>query len=159
MGRPLPENKKPTHESVARYGAAGDLLTTPTDYAKFLIEVIDPKPADEFRLIRKSRDEMVRPQVPVPNNQVRASWAIGWEIIHDGDHDFLYHSGDDKGWHTMGVASAANKSGLVAMTNGDTGTQVLGKLLISDSMQRFLKRSRSGADSVLPPSNPTNITR
>jgi hypothetical protein len=31
-GRPLPKNKKTTHESVARYGAAGDLLTTPTDY-------------------------------------------------------------------------------------------------------------------------------
>ena len=141
-GRPLSKNKKPTHESVARYGAAGDLLTTPTDYAKFLIEVIDPKPTDEFRLSRKSRDEMVRPQVAVPNKEVRTSWAIGWAIVHDGDHDFLYHSGDDTGWHSMGVASAANKSGFVAMTNGEAGNQVLGKLLMSDSMQRILKTGR-----------------
>jgi CubicO group peptidase (beta-lactamase class C family) len=141
-GRPLPNNKKPTHESIARYGAAGDLLTTPTDYARFLIEVIAPKPGDEFRLTRESRDEMLRPQVPVPNSEQRTSWAIGWAIVHDGDHNFIYHSGDDTGWHTIGVASAANKSGFVAMTNGEFGTQVLGKVLMSDSMQRFLKAGR-----------------
>lgn len=141
-GRPLPKNKKPTHESVARYGPAGDLLTTPTDYAKFLIEVIAPKSSDDFRLTRKSRDEMLRPQVPVPNGEQRSSWAIGWAIVHDGDHNFVYHSGDDTGWHTIGVASAANKSGFVAMTNGDSGTQVLGKILMGDSMQRFLKAGR-----------------
>ncbi len=141
-GRPLPKNKKPTHESVARYGAAGDLLTTPTDYARFLIEVIDPKPGDEFRLSLESRDEMVRPLVPVPNNEVRTSWAIGWAIVHDDGHDFLYHSGDDTGWHSIGVASAANKSGFVAMTNGEAGNQVLGKVLMSDSMHRFLKAGR-----------------
>jgi CubicO group peptidase (beta-lactamase class C family) len=141
-GRPLPKNKKPTRESVARYGAAGDLLTTPTDYAKFWIEIIDPKPSDGFRLTRKSLNEMMRPQVSVPSGDMQASWAIGWAIVHDGDHNILYHSGDDTGWHTIGVASAANKSGFVAMTNGDTGTQVLGKLLMSDSMQRFLKAGR-----------------
>jgi hypothetical protein len=85
---------------------------------------------------------MLRPHVPVPNAEQRTSWAIGWAIVHDGDHDFIYHSGDDKGWHTIGVASAANKSGFVAMTNGDAGNQVLGKLLMSGSMQRFLNAGR-----------------
>ena len=141
-GQPLPNNKRPTHESVARYGAAGDLLTTPTDYARFLIEVIDPKPSDEFRLSRESRDEMLRPQVPVPNAEQPRSWAIGWAIVHNGDRNFIYHSGDDAGWHAIGVASAANKSGFVAMTNGELGTQVLGKILMSDSMQRLLKAGR-----------------
>ena len=138
-GRPLPNNKKPTHASVARYGAAGDLLTTPTDYARFLIEIIAPKPSDDFRLARESRDEMLRPQVRVPNSEQRSSWAIGWAIVHDRDQDFIYHSGDDTGWHTIVVASAANQSGFVAMTNGELGSQVLGKVLMSDSMQRFLK--------------------
>ena len=142
VGGPLPKNKRPTHESVARYGAAGDLLTTPTDYAKFLIEVIAPKPGDEFRLNRESHGEMLRPQVPVPNGEQRTSWAIGWAIVHDGDHNFVYHSGDDTGWHSIGVASAANKSGFVAMTNGESGTEVLRKILMSDSMQRLLKDGR-----------------
>ena len=140
VGRPLPQNKdRPTHESVARYGAAGDLLTTPTDYAKFLIEVIDPKPSDAFRLTRTSRDEMLRPQVKVPNGQPPSSWALGWQIFHDGGRDFIYHGGDDSGWHTTGVACAANKSGYVAMTNGDNGTEILSQLIRSDSMQGFLR--------------------
>jgi hypothetical protein len=31
-----------------RYASTGALLTTPTDYAKFVIEVIAPKPSDAF---------------------------------------------------------------------------------------------------------------
>jgi hypothetical protein len=48
---------------TARHGAAGGLSTTATDYARFLIEVLDPRPADAFRLTETSRDEMIRPQV------------------------------------------------------------------------------------------------
>ncbi len=40
--------------TAARYGAAGGLSTTATEYAKFLIEVLDPKPTDTFRLTRAS---------------------------------------------------------------------------------------------------------
>ena len=50
-------------EGLARYGAAATLMTTPTDYAKFLLEFLNPKPADNFRLNEASRKEMLRPQV------------------------------------------------------------------------------------------------
>jgi hypothetical protein len=46
---------------VAHYGAAAMLMTTPTDYAKFLLEFLR-KPADDFRLNHASRNEMPRPQ-------------------------------------------------------------------------------------------------
>lgn len=36
--------------NLDRYGAAACLMTTPTDYAKFLLEILNPKPADAFRL-------------------------------------------------------------------------------------------------------------
>ena len=41
----------------------GGLFTTPTDYANFLIAIIDPKPSDAFRLTKDSLEEMLRPQV------------------------------------------------------------------------------------------------
>src|SRR5207248_827107 len=62
-GRPSKLDRKPTGPSVARYAAAGGLCTTPTDYAKFLIEVIEPGPRDAFRLKRDTLKEMLRPQV------------------------------------------------------------------------------------------------
>jgi hypothetical protein len=51
---------KTTPILAARYGAAGGLSTTAEEHARFMIEVIDPKPADAFRLSRASRDEMIR---------------------------------------------------------------------------------------------------
>lgn len=44
------ENNKPT--DVTKYGAAGELRVTAGDYAKFLLEVIKPKPSDAFRLTK-----------------------------------------------------------------------------------------------------------
>jgi CubicO group peptidase (beta-lactamase class C family) len=58
-GRTL-DNRKRAESDIARYGAAGDLHSTASEYAKFLIEVINPKPADDFRLTSKSLTEMLR---------------------------------------------------------------------------------------------------
>ena len=95
-GKPT-DNKKSSPESVARYGSAGALLTTPTDYAKFLIEVINPKPSDAHRLQQASIDEMLRPHVKIDGGQYPASWALGWQIFHHKDRDFIYHGGDNEG--------------------------------------------------------------
>jgi hypothetical protein len=48
---------------AARYGTAGLLQTTPTDYSKFLIEILDPKPSDRFRLNKTTLAEMLRPEI------------------------------------------------------------------------------------------------
>ena len=50
-------------ENLARYGAAASLMTTPTDYARFLLEILHPKPPDAFRLNEASHRELLRPQV------------------------------------------------------------------------------------------------
>lgn len=132
------DKKKPDAAGVARYGSAGALLTTPTDYARFFVEVIDPKPADAFRLNSDSIKEMLRPHVKLEGGQYPASWALGWQIFHDKKRDFIYHGGDNKGFHCVAVASAEEKSGFVAMTNGDNGPEMLKNMLSADSMQQFL---------------------
>lgn len=73
---------KPNAVVVSRYGAAGGLMTTPTDYATFLIELIQPSPADEFHISRKSRDETIRPQFPYGDfggySVPGACWVVEW---------------------------------------------------------------------------------
>ena len=133
-GKPF-DNNKPTATHVARYAAAGELRTTPTDYAKFLIEVIDPKKSDAFRLNEKSRKEMLRPQVRVNDS---SSWALGWQIQHTDKGDLITHGGDNKGFHAFVGASVERKSGFVIMTNSDNGTQVIMKLVLGEAMQRLL---------------------
>jgi CubicO group peptidase (beta-lactamase class C family) len=134
-GKPTKLNRKPTGPSVARYGAAGGLCTTPTDYAKFLIEVIDPKPSDAFRLKKDSLKEMLRPQVKV-NDSI--SQALGWGIRHTEKGNLIMHGGGNPGYSCFVVASVERKSGLVIMTNCDNGYKVIDKLLLGEIIYQFL---------------------
>jgi CubicO group peptidase (beta-lactamase class C family) len=133
-GKPF-DNNKPTATDIARYAAAGELRTTPTDYAKFIIEVIDPRKSDAFRLNKESREEMLRPQVKVSES---SSWALGWQVQHTEKGDLIMHGGDNKGFHAFVAASVERKFGFVIMTNGENGNQVIKNLVFGEIMQRLL---------------------
>jgi CubicO group peptidase (beta-lactamase class C family) len=126
-----------TAVDAARYGAAGNLHTTATDYAKFLIEFIDPKPSDGFRLSAATLKEMTRPHAKVTDSQ---SWGLGWAIEHDKTAgDIINHGGDNPGFKALTAASIERKSAFVIMTNGDRGFEdVITKVVMSEQMQRFL---------------------
>ena len=132
-GKPLP-NQKGTAESVARYGAAGALLTTPAEYARFLIQVIDPPKADAFRLEKDSVREMLRPQVKT-NDEFSSSWALGWQVQQTG---VVNHGGYNTGFHSHAVASPKTRSGCVMMTNGENGGEIIKNLLLGDLLRRLL---------------------
>ena len=127
--------RKPKATDAARYAAAGGLQTTPTDYAKFLIEVINPKASDAFRLNKESLEEMLRPQVKI-NDSI--SQALAWKIRHTDKDNFIIHGGGNPGFAAFVAASIERKSGLVIMTNGDNGYLVIDKLLLGEIMHRFL---------------------
>jgi len=115
---------------AARYGAAGGLSTTATEYARFLIEVLDPRPSDAFRLTRASRDEMIRPHVKVDDS---SAWALGWQIRHQKNGNLLSHGGSNPGFKSFVLASTERKSAYVILTNGDNGGDVIGKLTSGDT--------------------------
>jgi CubicO group peptidase (beta-lactamase class C family) len=135
-GAPL-DKKKPTAPNVARYGAAGGLHTTPTEYAKFLIEVIDQKRSDAFRLRKDSLEEMVRPHVKT-NDKQQSSWALGWQVQHTTKGDFICHGGYNTGFHSFAAASVKRKSGYVLMTNGDSAEEIIKYLMLGETMSRIL---------------------
>jgi len=131
-GKPLTK-AKPTATDAARYAAAGGLHTTPTDYARFLIEVINPKPSDAFRLNAESLKAMVRPHVKVDDSH---SWALGWQIYHGPRGNQILHGGNQKGFHAFAVASVERQSGMVIMTNGDNGWR-LNNRVVEQIMKRY----------------------
>ena len=121
---------------MARYAAAGGLCTTPTDYAKFLIKVIDPKPSDTFHLKKATLKEMLRPQV---KRNSQSSWALGWEINQTGKGNFIRHGGGNPGYNCFVAASVERKSGIVIMTNSENGYYgVIAKLITGEILSRFL---------------------
>jgi CubicO group peptidase (beta-lactamase class C family) len=134
-GKPA-NKKKPTAEGAARYAAAGELHTTAADYAKFLMEVVDPKASDAFRLTKNTLSEMVRPHVKV-DGEPPSSWALGWQIFHDEKRNFIAHGGDNEGFHCFTAASMDSKSAYAVMTNGENGADLL-KTLMTESLNAFL---------------------
>jgi CubicO group peptidase (beta-lactamase class C family) len=129
--------RRPTGPGLARYGVAGGLYTTPTDYAKFIIEQMHPKPTDRFRLTGASLKEMLRPQV---KRNGESSWALGWEINHTENGDFIRHGGGNPGFSCLMAWSRERKSGYVIMTNTeDIGYfEVIKKLITGETLARLL---------------------
>jgi CubicO group peptidase (beta-lactamase class C family) len=115
-----------TRAGAARYGSAGGLHTTPTDYAKFMIAVSDPPKTDAYHLKRETIQEMIRPHVKVVNGPYTSSWALGWQVQDNG---LINHGGDNPGFHCHAIMSPKTKSGFVVMTNSDSGPALIQKLL------------------------------
>jgi hypothetical protein len=82
-----------------------------------------------WRLELRTRDEMIRPHVAV-NDAYGSSWALGWHVQKTG---VINHGGDITGFHSMAVASPRTRSGVVIMTNGDNGVEILRKLIVGDT--------------------------
>lgn len=137
QGNPTGLNRRPDGQTLSRYGMAGGLCTTATDYAKFLMEVINPKPADQFRLSAASLREMLRPQI---RRNDASSWALGWEINHTADGDFIRHGGGNPGYSCFVAGSVERKTGYVIMTNGENSgyTGVIAPLISGDTLSAFL---------------------
>jgi CubicO group peptidase (beta-lactamase class C family) len=136
-GKPFERKKSSAPGAgVERYGAAGGLHTTPTDYAKFLIEVIDPKPSDAFRLKKSTLAEMLRPHVKT-NDEFGSSWALGWQVQQSG---IVNHGGYNKGFVSHAVFAPETKSGFVVTTNGENGGTVVKSLLLGQITQRLFDK-------------------
>ena len=143
-GKPNPASK-PRGSDVARYGSAGGLLTTARDYARFLIELLAPKPTDDFRLNTARRSEMFKPHIKLPPDQLidgATSWALGWAVQEREDRNILVHSGGQSGFRSLAMASPEKRSGFIVLTNSDTG----GKLIYHPQMLDLLDRVLVSAD-------------
>lgn len=135
-GEQLPQ-KPSTALDVARYGSAGSLMTTATDYARFLIEVMQPKPADDYRLNEASRREMLKAHIEVPA-PFKASWALGWQIWHLDHGDVVAHGGDIDGWHSHSAFSPERRAGFVILTNGEGGSALIWNALMKPLLEEFV---------------------
>jgi CubicO group peptidase (beta-lactamase class C family) len=137
-----PSTPQERAENLAIYGAAASLSTTPSDYARFILEIIDPKPADSFRLNAKSRQELLRPQVTRSQSmspvRVKTSSALSWVIAEVEDFTFFSHAGSASGWYCDALASVGRKSGLIVMTNGDSFPAFREKLKLDLEFHRNL---------------------
>ena len=125
-GRVRSPRRRASAIEMARYAAAGGLHTTATEYARFMIEMLEPTPPDTYRLGRQMRDEMTRPHVKVDST---SSWALGWQVFHGPAGDVIAHGGDNPGFKAFVVASVAHRAGWVILMNGDNAGPIIQALV------------------------------
>ncbi|HET9220614.1 MAG TPA: serine hydrolase domain-containing protein, partial [Terriglobia bacterium] len=150
LARPHDKDGKPIQQTpaaaadiaaaLARYGSAGSLMTTAVDYARFLVEVMQPRPADDYRLNVASLKEMLKPHIEAAG-PIKASWALGWQIWHLEEGDVMAHGGDFDGWHSQSAFSPERKNGFVILTNGENGAAMIWNELLEPLVSEFIFRN------------------
>ena len=111
--RDFPEWRYPT--------ASAGLYTTASDYAKFMIEIVQPSKNDSFHLSEVKTSEMLEPQVKVTD---AISWALGWGIERTDFGDAFWHWGDWGVFRNFAIAFRKQRSGVVVLTNSFNGPKV-----------------------------------
>lgn len=109
--------------------AAAGLWTTPTDLAKFVIEVQKSKDGLSNRIISR---ELIEDML---FSQFGSDWGMGFGITEKGDNAIFQHGGWDEGFVSQLTAYADLGKGIVIMTNKD----YLSEMLISEVVNTIAK--------------------
>lgn len=109
---------------------ASSLYSTPTEYARFMCEIIQPSREDAYRLSEVSIVEMLKPRVRV---FFSISWGLGWGIQHSSDGESFWHWG--RGYKQGGLQNFAigfrdQRIGVVIMTNSANGLKLCEEIII-----------------------------
>jgi CubicO group peptidase (beta-lactamase class C family) len=111
--RAMPRLKLPVLPNFMQPNAAATLITTVTDYARFLLHSF-------------SIDAMRQRQVRINSD---LSWGLGCGLEVSGGRQWFWHWGDNPGFKNFFIADAKSGSGVLVFTNGDGGAKVYQRLV------------------------------
>jgi CubicO group peptidase (beta-lactamase class C family) len=102
-------------------GGGFSLTTTPTDYSRFLIEILKPSADDSAHLPPALLMEMLKPQIKV-STPIR--WGLGWTLETGEAGVAFYHYGNAGTLQHLAVGLKEQQAGAVIMTNSGNGLRM-----------------------------------
>ncbi|HJZ51327.1 MAG TPA: serine hydrolase [Candidatus Acidoferrales bacterium] len=138
-GRSLGPEKRKTAD------AAGSMLTTPADFARFMEAVPQEKaPAGKGLLSHKTRELMLSSQVQIyskhefptlvsettdENKIIRLSYGLAWGLYWTPYGKAFFKEGHAEGWRNYTVCFDEKKVGILIMTNSSNGEGIYKELV------------------------------
>jgi CubicO group peptidase (beta-lactamase class C family) len=108
--------------------AAASLLTTVSDYAKFLARLVAQPPAPGLNLTTATRTAMMTPQVRLNS---ALSWGLGWGIQRDEHGEVLWHWGANNSFRNFVIADPTNGRAIVVFTNSENGPRIYERVIVA----------------------------
>jgi len=108
--------------------AATSMLTTVSDYARFLTRLVAPAGAPGLDLSPAGRRAMVTPQVRLNS---ALWWGLGWGIQRDEHGEVLWHWGANNSFRNFVIADPANNRAVVVFTNSENGPRIYERVIVA----------------------------
>ena len=130
--------------NLAAFGAGGGLWTTPTDLARFGIEISRAYKGKSYKILsQQSAEIMLTPQTDtggfgrrvsnyLPGFCSQIKYGLGF-ILCGEEQDFIFwHGGHNPpGYRSLLVVMPKKEQGIVIMINGEKGSALLGEIFYS----------------------------
>ncbi|HJR17822.1 MAG TPA: serine hydrolase domain-containing protein, partial [Gemmatimonadales bacterium] len=107
--------------------AAASLLTTVSDYAKFLKQIVAPSEG-AIALAPATRGAMLTPQIRL-NSALH--WGLGWGIQRDEHGELLWHWGANNSFRNFVIADVTNGRAIVVFTNSENGPRIYERVIVA----------------------------
>ena len=108
--------------------AATSMLTTVSDYAKFLARLVAPAGTPGLDLSPAGRRAMATRQVRLNS---ALWWGLGWGIQRDEYGDVLWHWGANNSFRNFVIADQANNRAVVVFTNSENGPRIYERVIVA----------------------------
>jgi CubicO group peptidase (beta-lactamase class C family) len=114
--------------------AAFSLITTPADYARFVLATLGAGADGPARLSPALAAQLLAPQVAV---RPGLSWGLGWGLAGDPAAPIFWHWGDIGDFQCAVVGSRSRGQALVLMTNSEHGLPLCAAIIAAALGQEF----------------------
>lgn len=121
-----PTTPPSTHELLVN--SAGGLLMTASDYAKFMVLMMDRPERAAWEIGDAARRAMLTPRLDVRGRDI--SRGLGWELEQSAAGPLFQHSGSNYGiFKTLGVGDARSGRAIVVFTNAANGNALAARIV------------------------------
>lgn len=126
MAAAVPATKPTPHELLIN--AAGGMMTSPSDYVRFMLLMMAGQPRADWQISEASRQAMLSRQLDTAGPDFYR--GLGWQREDPPGRRIFEHSGSNYGiFHSLAVGDAYSGDAIAIFTNGANGSALAGRIV------------------------------